>query len=42
MVIVGYSMNGYYGLFYEWLLWVILLMVIVGYFINRYCGLFYE
>jgi hypothetical protein len=36
MVICGYSINGYWLLFYKWLLVVILLMIIGSYFINDY------
>jgi len=32
----GYSINGYWLLFYNWLLMVILLMTISGYSINDY------
>jgi hypothetical protein len=41
MVIGGYSINGYWWLFYQWLLMAILSMVIGGYFINGYWWLFY-
>jgi hypothetical protein len=49
VVINGYSINGYWGLFYQWLLvgillliiGVILLMVIDGYSTNGYWWLFY-
>jgi len=41
VVIGGYSIDGYWLLFYSWLLVVILLMVIGGYFINGYWRLFY-
>jgi hypothetical protein len=37
----GYSINGYWLLFYKWLLVVILLMAIGGYFINGYWCLLY-
>jgi len=37
----GYSINGYWWLFYEWLLVVIILMVISSYFIAGYWWLFY-
>jgi hypothetical protein len=36
MTIGGYSINGYWWLFYQWLLVVILLMAISGYSINGY------
>jgi len=36
MVIGGYSINGYWWLFYKSLLVVIILMVINGYYINGY------
>jgi len=36
MVIGAYSINGYWLLFYKWLLVVILLMTISGYSINGY------
>jgi hypothetical protein len=36
MVIGDYFINGYWWLFYQWLLLVILLMAIGGYFINGY------
>jgi hypothetical protein len=36
MVIGGYSIRGYWKLFYQWLLVVILLEVIGSYFINGY------
>ncbi len=36
MTIGGYSINGYWCLFYEWLLVNILLMAIGGYSINGY------
>jgi hypothetical protein len=41
MAIGRYSINGYWWLFYQWLLMVILSMVIGGYFINDYWWLFY-
>jgi len=36
MAIDDYSINGYYLLFYQWLLLVILSMAIGGYSINGY------
>jgi hypothetical protein len=42
MAISGYFMNGYWCIFYEWLLMIILLMVISGYYMNGYQWLFYE
>jgi len=36
MAIGGYPINGYWLLFYKWLLMVILLMTISGYFIDGY------
>ncbi len=36
----GYSINGYWWLFYQWLLVVILLMATGGYSINGYWWLF--
>jgi hypothetical protein len=42
MVIGGYSIHGYWWLFYSWLFAAILLMVICGYSINGYWLLFYE
>jgi hypothetical protein len=36
MVINGYSIKGYWWLFFKWLLVVIILMVIDGYSINGY------
>jgi len=36
MVSDGYSINGYWWLFYQWLLFVIRLMAIGGYFIDGY------
>jgi hypothetical protein len=41
MAIGDYSMNGYWWLFYQWLLVVNLLMDIGDYSINGYCGYFY-
>jgi len=41
MVIGGYSINGYWWLFYLWLLVAILLMATGGYSINGYWWLFY-
>jgi len=41
MVIGGYYINGYWFLFYEWLLVFILLMIFGGYSINDYWWLFY-
>ncbi len=37
----GYSINGYWWLFYEWLLVAILLMATSGYFINGYSWIIY-
>jgi len=42
MVINNYFICGYWLLFYEWLLVIILLMDIGDYFINGYWLLFYE
>jgi hypothetical protein len=36
MAIGGYSINGYWWLFYKWLLVVTILMAISGYYINGY------
>jgi hypothetical protein len=36
MVIDGYSIHGYWWLFYSWLAMVILFMAISGYSINKY------
>jgi hypothetical protein len=36
MAIGGYSINGYWWLFYQWLLVVIFLITIGGYCINSY------
>jgi hypothetical protein len=36
MAIDGYYINGYWLLFYKWLLLIILLMAIGGYSINGY------
>jgi hypothetical protein len=41
MAIGDYSINGYWWLFYQWLLVVNLLMDIGDYSINGYCGYFY-
>jgi len=41
MAIGGYSINGYWWLFYSWLLVTILLMAIGGYSIDGYWWLFY-
>jgi hypothetical protein len=41
MAINGYSISGYWWLFYSWLLVVVLLMAIGGYFIHGYWWLFY-
>jgi hypothetical protein len=41
MAIGDYSINGYWWLFYQWLLVVNLLMDIGDYCINGYCGYFY-
>jgi hypothetical protein len=41
MVIGGYSTNGYWLLFYSWLLVAMVLMAIAGYFINGYWWLFH-
>jgi len=41
VAIGGYFINGYWLLFYEWLLVAILLMVISGYSINGYWLLLY-
>jgi hypothetical protein len=41
MPIDDYSINGFWWLFYEWLLMAILLMNFGGYFINDYQWLFY-
>jgi hypothetical protein len=41
MVIGGYFIDGYWCLFYLWLLVVILLSAIGGYFIDGYWWLFY-
>jgi hypothetical protein len=41
MDIGGYSINGYWWLFYKWLLVVTLLMAIGGYYINGYWWLLY-
>jgi hypothetical protein len=38
VAIRGYSIGGYWCLFYYWLLVAIILMDIGGYFINGYCG----
>jgi len=40
MNIGAYSINGYWCLFYQWLLVPILSMVIGDYCINGYCGFF--
>jgi hypothetical protein len=37
MAIDGYSTNGYWLLFYEWLLVAIILVLIGAYSINGYC-----
>jgi hypothetical protein len=42
MVISSYFIDGYWLLFYQRLLVVILLIVIGGYFINGYWLLFYK
>ncbi len=43
LVAIGdYSMNGYWWLFYQWLLVAILSMPIGGYSINGYWWLFYQ
>jgi len=41
MAIGGYSIHGYWWLFYSWLLVVILFMAIGGYSIHGYSWLFY-
>jgi hypothetical protein len=41
MAISGYFIDGYWWLFYSWLLVVILFMVIGGYSIHGYWWLFY-
>jgi hypothetical protein len=41
MAIGGYSINGSWCLFYQWLLMVILLMALGAYSINGYWWLFY-
>jgi hypothetical protein len=41
MAIGCYFINGYWWLFYQWLLVAILLMVACGYFINGYLWVFY-
>jgi hypothetical protein len=41
MAIDAYSINGYWWLFYSWLVVVILLMTIGGYYINGYWWLLY-
>jgi hypothetical protein len=41
MAIGGYSINGYWWSFYQWLLVVIILMAIGGYSINGCWWLFY-
>jgi hypothetical protein len=41
MAIGGYFIDGYWWLFYSWLLVAILLMAIGGYYIHGYWWLFY-
>jgi hypothetical protein len=41
MAIGRYSINGYWSLFYQWLLVALLLMAIGRYSINGYWSLFY-
>jgi hypothetical protein len=41
MAINSYYMGGYWLLFYQWLLVVILVMAIGGYFVNGYWWLLY-
>jgi hypothetical protein len=41
MAIGGYYINGYWLLFYKWLLVDILLMAIGGYYINGYWWILY-